>query len=135
GADSMSDNKPLLVDAIIGNSKLLASLGRTGRMYRLWWPNIDTPQHIDAMRTGLQWADNPVTWFDEAADGWQHEIAYVDRTNIVRVDASSSTNPIEVASLHFAVPKHDFIVREYTFTNTSAAPTSFSFIVHSSFLI
>jgi oligosaccharide amylase len=131
----MSNKKPFLVDAIIGNSKFLASLGRTGKMYRLWWPNIDLPQHVDAIRTGIQTGHSPVSWFDEQADGWKHEAQYVAKTNIFRVSARSEQQPVQVESLHLAVPGQDVIVREYTFTNVSEQSVSFSFIVHSSFLV
>lgn len=132
----MNTNKPYLIDAIIGNSKMLASLGRTGRLYRLWWPNIDMPQHVDAMRTGIKLPDNSsVSWFDSETDGWKHEIAYVPKTNIVSIGARSEQQPIQVESLHFAVPEQDMLVREYRFTNTSESAVSFEFIVHSSFLV
>ncbi|CAM4386416.1 glycoside hydrolase family 15 protein [Paenibacillus alkaliterrae] len=131
----MSNKKPFLVDAIIGNSKFLASLGRTGKMYRLWWPNIDLPQHVDAIRTGIQREKSSVSWFDEETGGWSHEAAYVSKTNIFRVSARSGQDPVQVESLHFAVPGEDLIVREYTFTNVGDQPASFSFIIHSSFLV
>lgn len=131
----MNTNKPYLVDAIIGNSAILASMGRTGRLYRLWWPNIDMPQHVDAMRASLQWTDGRLTWFDGEADGWNHEIAYLDRSNVLRVSARSEEQPIAIDSLHFAVPDSNLLVREYTFTNTSSEPLSFGFLLHSSFLI
>ncbi len=129
----MTDNKPFLVDAVIGNSSMLASLGRNGRLYRLWWPNIDTPQHMDAMRTGLK-IDGSVTWFD-GGEGWSHACGYEPRTNLYRVDAHSDQWPIAVGSLHYAVPGRDILVREYTFTNTGNTARSFEFIVHSSFVI
>ncbi|MFD0590049.1 glycoside hydrolase family 15 protein [Paenibacillus sp. GCM10027627] len=132
----MNSNKPFLVDAIIGNSSFLASMGQTGRMYRLWWPNIDTPQHVDTMRTGLQWEnEKDIAWFDGTEGGWSHNAAYVPRSNTLSVSARSEKHPVSVESLHFAVPNTNFIVRQYQFTNTSESTQSFSFIVHSSFLI
>ncbi|RIX60428.1 glycoside hydrolase family 15 [Paenibacillus nanensis] len=131
----MNPNKPYLVDAIIGNSTLLASMGRTGRMYRLWWPNIDTPQHVDAMRTGLQLEDGRITWFDADQDGWKHECSYLDRSNVLRVTANAAGEAIAVDSLHFAVPESNLLVRQYTFTNTGEQAASFHFLLHSSFLI
>jgi len=128
-------NKPYLIDAIIGNSSFLASLGSNGRMYRAWWPNIDAPQHVDAIRTGLMIdGQSAVAWFDDQ-NSWSHEAAYVNRSNTFRVQAKSKGQPIAVDSLHFAVPDMDLIVREYTFTNTSKEPVSFSFVQHSSFPI
>lgn len=131
----MNSNKPYLVDAIIGNSSMLASMGRTGRMYRLWWPNIDTPQHVDAMRTGLQLEDGRITWFDGEEDGWKHECSYLDRSNVLRVTAKASNEPVAVDSLHFAVPDSNLLVRQYTFTNTGNQSVSFNFLLHSSFII
>lgn len=131
----MNPNKPYLVDAIIGNSSLLASMGRTGRMYRLWWPNIDTPQHVDAMRTGLQLEDGRITWFDADQGTWKHECSYLDRSNVLRVTANAANEAIAVDSLHFAVPDSNLLVRQYTFTNTGDQAVSFHFLLHSSFLI
>jgi len=131
----MSMNKPYLVDAIIGNSAFLASLGRNGRMYRLWWPNIDTPQHVDAIRTGIKLGSNDLTWFDSEAHGWTHEASYMKRTNIYTITARSEQLPVVVDSQHFAIPEHDVIVRSYTFTNISEKPVSFDFVMHSSFYV
>jgi glucoamylase len=129
-------NKPYLIDAITGNSAMLAALGANGRMYRLWWPHVDAPQHVDAIRTGLQLEDQAhASWFDEAADGWTHDGRYEERSNVFCVHARSEANPIEVESVHFAVPNHDLFVREYTFTNRGETEQSFSFVLYSSFLI
>ncbi|MEW9699680.1 glycoside hydrolase family 15 protein [Paenibacillus sp. SI8] len=129
------DKKPYLIDAITGNSKFLASLGRTGRLFRLWWPHIDYPQHVDEIRTGLFWdgAAEQTTWFDSVEDGWQHESGYVPRTNIFRVQATSAQHPIAIESFDYAVPQSDIYVRQYRFTNQSAKPASFKFIYFSSF--
>lgn len=132
---SMNMNKPYLVDAIIGNSSFLASLGRNGRMYRLWWPNIDMPQHVDAIRTGIKLDNHSLSWFDSEAYGWSHEAAYLKRTNVYCVKAHSEEHPIAVESAHFAVPGLDLLVRNYTFTNTGNESAAFDFITHSSFFI
>lgn len=129
-------NKPYLIDAIIGNSHWLSSLGANGRMYRAWWPHIDTPQLIDAVRVGLVTEEQgKVHWFENEAAGWQHEAQYVAGSNIFHVRASSAQHPIVVDSLHFAVPEKDLIVREYTLTNTGSSPLSVSLILYSSMQI
>lgn len=130
----MSNKKPFLVDAIIGNSRFLASLGRTGKMYRMWWPNIDMPQHVDAIRTGIQFENSALSWFDEAGE-WSHEAAYVPKTNTLSIKAASQHSSIAIESLHLAVPGQDILLREYTFTNVSDQPASFSFVLHSSLLV
>ncbi|MFD1954957.1 glycoside hydrolase family 15 protein [Paenibacillus thailandensis] len=135
----MNANKPYLIDAVIGNSRMLATLGRTGRLYRLWWPHIDLPQHVDAIRTGIR-LDEPkrhgsVSWFDDPDCGWSHEAAYVPSTNILRVTARSNGLPIAVESDHYAVPGRDVLIRHYRFRNTGSETLSFSFVQYSSFLV
>lgn len=132
----MNNKKPFLVDAIIGNSKFLASLGRNGRMYRLWWPNIDFPQHVDAIRTGIRTEQSSgTTWFDSEEEGWTHQADYVSKTNILRIQAEAADRPLRVDSYHYAVPGQSILVRDYSFTNVSDAPLSFEFVMHSSFQI
>ncbi|MFB9326881.1 glycoside hydrolase family 15 protein [Paenibacillus aurantiacus] len=133
----MINDKPYLIDAITGNSRFLASLGNTGRMYRLWWPNIDFPQHVDKIRSGLFFENGlgGTSWFDEPDYGWTHEAAYVQDTNIFRVTASHRSLPVTAVTVDYAVPGEDFHVRDYTFTNTGDEPVSFQFMFYSSFNI
>jgi glucoamylase len=132
--NTSQDKKPYLVDAVIGNSRMLASLGQTGRMYRLWWPNIDSPQHIDEIRSGLfiHGANEYTNWFDQADNGWVHDTEYVPQTNILHVHASSTPCPIEVDQHDFSVPGKDLLVRLYAFKNLSEKPVTFSFMYYSS---
>ncbi|WP_035157569.1 glycoside hydrolase family 15 protein [Cohnella thermotolerans] len=128
------DKKPYLIDAVIGNSRFLASLLKTGRLVRFWWPHVDFPQHADTIRSGIRMAgtDARTTWFDSAEDGWSHESGYVPRTNIYAVRASSPRYPLEVRSELYAVPGEDVLVFDYRLTNTGADPVSFSFYFYSS---
>lgn len=130
------EKKPYLIDAVIGNSRFLASLQRTGRMVRLWWPHVDMSQHVDTVRSGLRIASQEQTsWFDSEEDGWKHTSGYVPSTNIVSVTAQSETYPIRVETAQFAVPEQDIIVFNYKFTNTSEELLDFSFLFYGSFQI
>lgn len=126
------EKKPYLVDAVIGNSRFLASLLKTGRLVRFWWPNVDLPQHADTIRSGLRMAGEGerTRWFD--GEGWSHRSGYVPRTNIYAVEATSSDCPIEVRTELYAVPGQDALVFDYRFTNASAEQASFSFYFYSS---
>jgi len=130
---SFLDKKPYLIDAVIGNSRILASLGRNGRMYRLWWPHIDTPQHLDEMRAGIRLEGVERTdWFDSAEAGWTHAASYVKGTNVFEVTATCKRLPISVKTTDFAAPGENFLVRDFTFTNMGDAPVSFAFVYYSS---
>ncbi|MFC0213414.1 glycoside hydrolase family 15 protein [Paenibacillus chartarius] len=129
------DNKPYLIDAIAGNSNFLASLGRTGRLYRLWWPHIDYPQHVDAIRSGIaiEGAAPGTSWFDGEEGGWNHESGYLPRTNMYRVKAVHPQLPVTAETVDYAVPGEDIFVRHYKFANRGTEPVTFQFVYYSSF--
>ncbi|OPA76343.1 glycoside hydrolase family 15 [Paenibacillus selenitireducens] len=126
------EKKPYLVDAVIGNSRFLGSMTQTGRLVRLWWPNVDFPQHVDTIRSGIRMNGATTSWFDSTEEGWQHEAAYLPRTNIFHVSAKSDELPIEVETSSFAVPGEDIVAFRYQFMNRSDRPVSFQFVYYSS---
>ena len=43
----MYSAKPHIVNAVIGNRKMLAVMSYNGKMERLWWPRMDEFQQLD----------------------------------------------------------------------------------------
>lgn len=127
--------KPYLVDAIAGNSAMLVSLGQTGRLYRLWWPHIDYPQHVDEIRTGLTIGSTPggVTWFDDPQAGWQHSANYVPHTNAYRVTSTHPDYSVSVEQTDFAAPGQPLMVRGYKLTNNGTEARDLEFYHYGSF--
>ncbi|MFC5702451.1 glycoside hydrolase family 15 protein [Cohnella faecalis] len=133
---SYLEKKPYLVDAVVGNSRFLASLLHTGRIVRFWWPHVDFPQHADTLRSGIRLAGHERTsWFDGTGDGWNHSSAYVPKTNIFSVTAESGSIPVKVQSETYAVPGEDLLILDYQLTNTSDQAISFSFSFYSSIAV
>ncbi|EFM12924.1 glycoside hydrolase 15-related protein [Paenibacillus curdlanolyticus YK9] len=130
----MNANKPYLIDAIVGNGSMLAAFGRSGTLYRLWWPHIDFPQHADAVRFGIRFNDR-TEWMDDANNDWSSEADYVARTNILQIKSQSTQTPVRVSSRYFAVPNRDLLVMEHTLTNNGNAPVDFEWLLYSSFHI
>jgi glucoamylase len=124
--------KPYLIDAFIGNSKMLATLDRCGQLHRLWWPHIDFPQHIEETYAGI-WVDGKtesVSWFHQ--EPWQHQQNYLGDTPILRTTAFSPDLRLEVACEDEMVPGTDVMMRHYTFTNRGSQEHSLSFLYFSS---
>ncbi|MFC4601442.1 glycoside hydrolase family 15 protein [Cohnella hongkongensis] len=125
-------NKPYLIDAIVGNGRMLGSLGRAGRLHRLWWPHIDHPQHVDLIRTGVRLGGERTVWFDEDDGRWERRFSYLPGTNITVAESSLPGFALTVRQHDFALPDKDALVRRYTFTNATDAELSFRFVWHSS---
>lgn len=124
------NKKPYLVNGIIGNSSLLASLGENGQIYRLWWPNIDIPQHIDEMKVGifiLGKSKNTV-WLDNTKEQWTYKQYYEKDTNILVSEAKNATLNIFIRTIDFAVSNKDLLIRYFTIINTSSKKLDLQFI-------
>lgn len=128
--------KPYLNDAIIGDSSMLVALGRTGEIYRLWWPHVDMPQHIEQMRAGIYFMgeSTETSWLD-AEQEWTHEQSYLENTNVLVTKATAVKLPLVVTATDFVVPDEDLLVRDYLIQNTSAAAVSIRFFYYASLTI
>lgn len=128
--------KPYLNDAIIGNSSMLVALGVSGELYRLWWPHVDMPQHIEKMKAGifLEGESRETLWLD-APHAWDYEQSYVDGTNLLYTKATARHLPITVEVTDFVVSDRDLLVRHYQLTNTSTKPLRVRFYYYAALTI
>ncbi len=119
--------KPLLIDAVLGNSRLLATLTHDGEIQRLFWPHVDGPQHVERIRWGLTVDGGFVTWQDTRA--WTHTQAY-ERDQNVLVTVSSLPAGLEVESTDAALPGRDILIRRVRITNRGAAPRTVKYALY-----
>lgn len=123
--------KPYVIDAVVGNGKMLASLMKTGRMVRLWWPRVDFPQHVDEILVGLftPGTGKQVQWTHEGA--WTHQQQYVEDTAIL-VTRANHPDGWEVVGEDIAAVGEEVLVRRYTVTNTGEKRRPVQFFQYSS---
>jgi glucoamylase len=129
-------NKPYINDAIIGNSSMLAALGRTGELYRLWWPHVDYPQHVERMRAGiyLEGESAETLWLDTPLE-WQYEQSYVPKTNVLRTVAAAKKLPVRMETTDFVAPDDPLLIRWYKLTNTGQKQLDLRFFLYASLTI
>ncbi|MFC4768364.1 glycoside hydrolase family 15 protein [Effusibacillus consociatus] len=108
--------KPYLVDSIIGNGRILASLTKNGELVRAFWPTIDYAQHVNQTLAGIRVNGGPIIWISGV--DFTHEQNYLPDTNIVVTRSIGRNVPVEVVGTDYAVPDVDVIVRHYQVTNT-----------------
>ncbi len=55
--------KPYNNNAVIGNGSMLGCITESGELIRLYWPEIDFPQHLEKMLTGFFDTNNPTAQY------------------------------------------------------------------------
>lgn len=132
----LNEKKPYLINGIIGNSSILASLGENGQIYRLYWPNIDLFQHLGEIRTGIFIEGNTdkTLWTDDTAF-FKHKQYYIKDTNILCTECFNNENSILIKSTDFAVPNKDLLIRKYSMINKGLKDIKLKFIFYMSMYI
>lgn len=117
-------------DAIIGNSSMLGCITGEGQLVRLYWPNIDYPQHIDRFSCGIFDEYRNTSWFD--SDDWEKRQRYLTDTNILETSFSKRDGSLSVRQTDFVLPDKDILIRGYEIANTGPAAIEAGFMVYSS---
>jgi len=124
--------KPYFNNLITGNSAMLACIDGRGEMTRIFWPDIDYPQHIDRMITGIicpglwqgtSWLHSP---------DWQVRQYYIEDTNIAVTEFTHNQFPIKVRQYDFSLPDADVLNRCYEVENSYEYQLEIGFAVYSS---
>lgn len=125
--------KPYLINAVVGNARMLATLGANGEIYRLFWPHVDYPQHVDRMFGGIfisAYGHCPF-WLNNG-DHWDYEQKLTGDAPVCVTEAKGRHMPVKVTATDYAVPEQDILVRHYLFENLSLETISFKFLYFSS---
>jgi len=112
------NTKPFLIDAVLGNSRMLVTLTRNAELQRLFWPHVDGTQNVERILGGISLDGGPVVWQD--SDLWDHAQAYEPDQNVL-VTSSRLGSGLEVSYTDAALPERDIFIRHLTVTNRGAA--------------
>ncbi|OPY56872.1 MAG: Glucoamylase precursor [Pelotomaculum sp. PtaU1.Bin035] len=127
--------QPEMPEAIIGNSRMLASVRDNGEIYRLFWPHIEYGQHLGhywpGIRVALPDGHCFTKWFH--LNIWKSSQHYLENTNILETEMSSRTHNLEAIQRDFVIPDRDILVRYYTLTNHGEKNEKLTFIVYCTF--
>lgn len=134
-------------NAVIGNSSMLGCLTDKGELTRLYWPNIDYPQHIDRFSCGIFFSDrkHSTIWLND--DRWNFNQHYIDNTNILITRYFSEDMGLEINQTDFVVPNDfivpntnvlvpndDILIRHYEIKNIGSDTYNLGYILYSSFI-
>lgn len=128
-------SKTFYNDAVIGNSKTLACITRTGKLVRLFWPHIDFSQNINIFNCGIFFRNseiNSVSWMHDR--GWNHKQHYIEDTNVLETECENVELGIKATQLDYVVPDADIVVRSYEFENTGCCERDLELLLLSSLM-
>lgn len=124
--------KPYINSLITGNSSLLGCIDQRGELIRLFWPDIDFPQHIDRLSVGVICHDlwQGASWL--SSEDWQLKQYYVPDTNIAVTEYIKKDHGLIIRQSDFAIPDSDVLKRCYEVVNTGGSNMPIRFTAFSS---
>ncbi len=124
--------KSFFNNAVIGNSKILATLDDKSQILRIFWPHIDYAQHIDKFLLGIYFPNvsNTIHWIDSSE--WHHVQYYIEDTNILRTVITSSIYELSITLTDFVAHDNDVIIRNIEIQNISEENKDINFSIYCS---
>jgi glucoamylase len=106
--------------AVIGNNRMLATIGKHGELRYLFWPTIDYPQHMRGSLPGLFYSSEGVSNFDWLTDSpWSKKQEFLHDTNIVRTSLAHTKPNLNIALTDIVIPNSDSLIRQFAIQNSS----------------
>lgn len=126
--------KTYINNAVIGNSRMLGCISDRGELVRLFWPNIDYPQHVERLAAGVFFCErkNSTLWLD--SNLCKHSQRYVRDTNILETVCTMIEGPLKVTQTDLCLPGEDIAIRHYDIENFGEDSFDIGFMVYSSFI-
>jgi len=120
-------------DAIIGNSKVLASFSKTGELLRFFYPNIDFMQHIDEFNVGFVSDKSCTVWLHEDINNSYNQY-FEENTNILNTEIFNSYFKLFINQKDYVCIDKNILVKKYTIENKSDKPQNIKILVYSKLL-
>lgn len=131
----MFRTKPYVIDAIIGNRKMLAALTKDGKIHRLWWPRLDLYQQLEEWDFALSIEGySNLLWLHDKME-WDFIQTYLEDAPVVLTEARHKTLPISWQVVDFILPDRDILVRRFNVKNLSQKAISVKLWQYTNFYI
>lgn len=119
-------------NAIIGNSSMLGCLTEKGELIRLYWPNIDYPQHFEKFNAGIFFENclNSTLWLNE--NNWRHSQGYIEDTNVLETVCEDHDKGLRVIQIDLVLHDKDVMIRHFEIQNNADHDRNIGFMLYSS---
>ncbi len=106
--------------AVLGNNRMLATIGKHGELRCLFWPTIDYPQHVRGSLPGIFYSFKGEYHFDWLTDpAWMKKQEYLPDTNIVHTFFKHQNPDLNITLTDAVLPDSDTLIRQFVFQNLS----------------
>jgi glucoamylase len=106
--------------AVLGNNRMLATIGKHGELRYLFWPTIDYPQHVRGSMPGIFYSFKGETCFDWLTDpAWTKKQEYLPDTNIVGTFFRHQNPDLNITLTDMVLPDSDALIRQFVIQNVS----------------
>jgi glucoamylase len=107
--------------AVLGNNRMLATIGKHGELRYLFWPTIDYPQHVRGSLPGLFYSSKGENRFDWLTDpAWAKKQEYLPETNIACTFFRHQNNPyLNIILTDAVLLDSDALIRQFVIQNFS----------------
>jgi glucoamylase len=103
---------------VLGNNRMLATIGKNGELRYLFWPTIDYPQHILGSLPGLFYSrggDKMFSWMTDI--DWERKRQYVTDSNIINTSFIGRRSGLRAELSDLISPDADVLRRHFSFQN------------------
>ena len=122
-----------LNEAIIGNSRILATFSYKGEMLRLSYPDCDNRQYLNYFHTGVKVNDSNIIYLHDDINNTYLQYYDVD-TNILNTEITNTYFNLKIVQTDFVSIKEDILIKKYSFINESHIEQNINFLIHSELL-
>jgi oligosaccharide amylase len=112
-----------LPTSIIGNSRILVTLGRAGEVMGFFYPHVDYAQNVQECMTAVYCGEHgrgQLVWTFEGE--WTPEQSYVTDTNVLTTTLTNQKRGLRLTMTDFIPPSTDVFLRRFMVENLSSTP-------------
>jgi glucoamylase len=121
---------------VIGNSQMLATIGKRGELRYLFWPTIDYHQHVLASLPGMFYSKKNTSKFGWLTDlPWKQKQEYFENTNILLTAFKNSEAEISLTATDLVLPDTNVLIRHFLFRNASLSDVFLRFFYYNDLAI
>ncbi|MCI8309187.1 MAG: hypothetical protein HFJ45_03050 [Clostridia bacterium] len=119
--------------ATCGNGKVTATFSKQGELLRLFYPNCDYKQFVEALHIGVKVNDSAIIYLHDDINNMYMQ-NYIKNTNILQTEILNTYFNLKILQTDFVPINENLLVRNYVLKNESDINLKVNLLAYSSIL-